>query len=209
MIPAYVSIILACVFLALLLLLHVLKPELDPGWRWISEYEIGRFGWMMRLAFFSWGASVLTLTLGLSPSLELSPGSIARWWLVAIAAALAGAGVFKTNAITDHTPSSENAIHAICGLIVILTFPVAATLVVSSLLRDASWSSSRYVLIAGTALTWVGLAVFLASNVVVSRKVRSAARVSDPEVRVGWQNRLMVVTYIVWIVLVSAVSLHL
>jgi hypothetical protein len=43
----------AALFLVLLAVLHLLKPEYDPSWRMISEYEIGRFGWAMQLAFFS------------------------------------------------------------------------------------------------------------------------------------------------------------
>jgi len=42
----------AALFLVLLAVLHVLKPEYDPSWRMISEYEIDRFGWAMQLAFF-------------------------------------------------------------------------------------------------------------------------------------------------------------
>ena len=55
MTAAYVSIVFGSVFLILVTLLHFLKRELDPSWRMISEYEIGRHGWMMRLAFFCWG----------------------------------------------------------------------------------------------------------------------------------------------------------
>jgi hypothetical protein len=44
---------LAALFLVLLAVLHILKPEYDPSWRMVSEYEIGRFGWAMQLAFFS------------------------------------------------------------------------------------------------------------------------------------------------------------
>ena len=51
MASAYISIVFASVFLTILFILHFLKQELDPGWRMVSEYEIGRFGWMMRLAF--------------------------------------------------------------------------------------------------------------------------------------------------------------
>jgi hypothetical protein len=32
--------------------LHFREPEFGPLWRMISEYEIGRNGWMMGLAFF-------------------------------------------------------------------------------------------------------------------------------------------------------------
>jgi hypothetical protein len=43
----------AALFLGLLAVLHILKPEYDPSWHMISEYEIGRFGWAMQLAFIS------------------------------------------------------------------------------------------------------------------------------------------------------------
>jgi hypothetical protein len=42
MVFEYATIVFAAMFLALLILLHVLKPEFDPTWRMISEYEIGR-----------------------------------------------------------------------------------------------------------------------------------------------------------------------
>ena len=34
----------AATFMVLLTALHFIKPELDPSWRMISEYEIGRHG---------------------------------------------------------------------------------------------------------------------------------------------------------------------
>jgi Protein of unknown function (DUF998) len=205
---AYVSIALACAFLALLLTLHILKPDLDPAWRWISEYEIGRFGWMMRLAFFCWGGSVLSLAVTLWPSLQPALGMLGGWWLIVIAVALFGAGIFKTNAITDRTPSLENTLHTICGVVVILTFPIAATLGAVSLSRDAGWPSGGLLGLA-TAFTWVGLVAFLASSIWAGSKSRSAGRVGNPDVRVGWQNRFMVVAYSVWVVVMSAASLRL
>ncbi len=43
----------AATFVVLLAALHFIKPELDPSWHFISEYAIGRYGWMMVLAFLS------------------------------------------------------------------------------------------------------------------------------------------------------------
>ena len=139
----YAAIIFATVFLIILFLLHFLKRELDPSWRMISEYEIGRFGWMMRLAFFCWGASVLAMLITIWPSLQPISGTISRWWFVLIVIALVGAGIFKTNPITENTPNPVNTIHTICGAIVILTFPIAATLAVGSLLHNPLWSASH------------------------------------------------------------------
>lgn len=205
---AYASLGLACVFLALLFALHVLKPETDPSWRWISEYEIGRFGWMMRLAFLCWGGSVFALALALWPSLQPVAGTLGRWWLIVIAVALCGAGLFKTDPITDRTSSMENRLHAIFGAVVILTFPIAATLVTVGLSRGAAWPASLGLLIPATTLTWLGLVVFLGSNIRAGGQSRSGERIGASDIRVGWQNRFMVVTYALWIVALSIVSLH-
>lgn len=209
MVSAYVSISLASVFLADLLLLHFLKPELDPSWRMISEYEIGRFGWMMRLAFFCWGGSVLALVITVWPSLQLLTGTISRWWFILIAIALFGAGVFKTDPITDLTPGVVNTLHQVSGAIVIFSFPIAATLAISSLLHSPAWSANQCLLIAGAGLTWIGLIAFMASIIVARIKDPSAGEPGGPRVYQGWPNRFTVVTYIIWIILVASTALRL
>ena len=58
---ARLAIVLSSIFLVILFLLHFLEPEFNPLWRMISEYELGSYGWMMSLAFFCWGGSMLAL----------------------------------------------------------------------------------------------------------------------------------------------------
>ncbi len=208
MVLGYLSILFAAVFLVALFLLHLLKRELDPAWRMISEYEIGRFGWMMRLAFFSWGASVLALLITIWPYLLPISGTVSRWWFVLIGIALLGAGIFKTNPITDNTTNWVNTIHALCGTIVILTFPIAATLAVRSLLHNPSWSANQSVLILGTVLIWIGLVAFFAS-IIISRIMDPSAGRVGPHVYLGWPNRFMVVTYIVWVMMIAMIAVQL
>ena len=210
----YVSIIFAAVFLAILFLLHFLKRELDPSWRMISEYEIGRFGWMMRLAFFCWGVSVLAMLITIWPSLQPISGTISRWWFVVIVIALFGAGIFKTNPITENTPSRVNTIHTICGAIVILTFPIAATLAVHSLLHDPLWSASQGQLIFGTVLAWIGMVAYFASIIISgiinpSAIKKPSAGKDGPHVYQGWPNRFMVVTYIIWLIIIAGTALRI
>jgi len=207
MIFGTIAIVFAATFLALLILLHFLKPELDPSWRMISEYEIGRFGWMMRVAFFCWGASVAALLVTIWPSLQSASGTISRWWLIVIAIAQIGAGIYKTNPITDTSPNPANTIHALCGAIVILTFPIVATLTVHSLLLNSGWSAAQSQLIFGVALAWLGVAAFFAS-IIVSRRLDSSAGSVGPKVYLGWPNRFMVVTYALWIIIVAGNALR-
>jgi len=209
MLPAYLSIVFTSVFLAILLLLHILKRELDPAWRMISEYEIGRFGWTMRLAFFCWGASLLTLLITIWPSLQSTSGIISRWWFILIVVALVGAGIFKTDPITHDTNSLVNTIHKICGTIVIFTFPIAATLAITSLLYNSLWSVYRGSLILGTALAWVGMLAYLASIIIARIKDPKAGEAGGPHIYMGWQNRFNVITYIVWIMVVAVTALQL
>jgi hypothetical protein len=206
---AILSIVFAAVFLILLILLHFLKRELDPSWRMISEYEIGRFGWLMRLAFFCWGASVLALLTSIWTSLQFTSGMISRAWFILIVIALVGAGIFKTNPITDRTPSLVNTLHTLCGAIVILTFPIAATLAVRSLLQDPLWSAHQGKLIFGIVLVWIGMVAYFASIVIARIKDPRAGQAGGPHVYQGWPNRIMVLTYILWIVIVASTALRL
>lgn len=207
--PAYAAILFALTFLIILFLLHFLKRELDPSWRMISEYEIGRFGWMMRLAFFAWGASVLALLITIWPFLQPVSGTVSGWWFVVIVLALFGAGIFKTNPITDNTPSLVNTLHTLCGAIVILTFPIAATLAVHSLLRDQLWRASQAQLLFATVLVWIGMVAFFASIIISRIKDPSAGEPGKPPVPMGWPNRFMVVTYIIWIIIMAVAALRL
>jgi hypothetical protein len=214
MVSAYVTIIFAAVFLVILFLLHFLKRELDPSWRMISEYEIGRFGWMMRLAFFSWGVSVLAMLITIWPSLQPVSGTISRWWFVLIGFALFGAGIFKTNPITEHTPNRVNTIHTLCGALVILTFPIAATLAVNSLLRNSLWSASQGLLIFATVLTWIGMVAYFASiiisGIINPATVKNAsAEKFGPHVLQGWPNRFLVVTYMIWLIIIAGIALRI
>jgi hypothetical protein len=209
MISAYASIVFAALFLIILLVLHFLKRELDPSWRMISEYEIGRFGWMMRLAFFCWGASVLALLITIWSYLQPISGTISRWWFVLIVTALFGAGVFKTDPITEDTKNWINIIHKICGTIVILTFPIAATLAVRSLLHNPLWSAYQGSLIFGIVLAWIGVITYFATIIISRTRDPKASEAGHPPIYMGWPNRFNVVTYIVWIIIVAAIALQL
>jgi len=202
MLLAIVSIFFAGLFLVILILLHSLKRELDPAWRMISEYEIGRFGWMMRLAFFCWGASLLTLLVALWPSLGSVSGTLARGWLILIVAALFGAGIFKTDPITEITNSLVNTLHSICGAVVILTFPIAASLCVHSLLQNAAWLPAQAQLIGVTVLVWLGMLAMFAS-IIISRAIDPSAGRAGPKVYQGWPNRFLVVAYTVWLITIA------
>ena len=201
-VAARIAVVFSAAFLALLFSLHFLEPEFDPSWRMISEYAIGRYGWVMTLAFFCWGTSVLALQVALWPSLRTTSGKIGRWWFALIGLALFGAAIFKTNAIINPTPSTVNDLHRLCGTIVIMTFPIAASLVTGSLVKNQEWTTARHQLRWGRLLVWLGLLAFLGS-IIISHAIHPSAGRVGPEVLMGWPNRFMVLVYHLWLIVIA------
>ncbi len=197
-VAARITVGLSAAFLVILVLLHFLEPEFDPSRQLISEYETGSFGWMMRLAFFCWGGSILALFVALWPSLRTIGGIIGRVGMVLIAVALFGAGIFVTNAITDTTPSTRNTLHGLSGAIVIFLFPIVASLIAGSLARNPDWVAARRRLLWGTILVWLGFLAFMGPNF-----ISYGANPFGPGLALGWPNRFMVVAYNLWLIIVA------
>ena len=42
--PARWTFMSAALFIFFLVMLHFIKPQVDPSWNFISEYEVGQFG---------------------------------------------------------------------------------------------------------------------------------------------------------------------
>ena len=66
-IAAVTALVAGGITVGLIVILHVLKPEYDPSWRMISEYSLGRHGWVMRLAFLTMAVALGATCLALWP----------------------------------------------------------------------------------------------------------------------------------------------
>ncbi len=85
---ARLSLAAAAAFVVLLAALHVIKPELDPSWRFISEYEIGDRGWIMALAFLSLALSCVALFIAIRSQMRTIVGRIGLALLLLSAAGM-------------------------------------------------------------------------------------------------------------------------
>lgn len=192
---------LGITFLFLLTILHLLEPEFDPTWRVISEYEIGKFGWLMRLAFFCWGGGFLLLTISLWNTLETLGGKIGKWWLLIISIALFGAGIFVPQPITDIVRGTTDKLHGLCGALMIFTLPIASTIIAFNLSKQQTNRKSRKQLFWITLLVWVGIITFFYSMIFYLKQAKT--RAYGPDVLIGLPNRFMVVTYTIWLIVVA------
>ena len=56
-VAAVTALVAGGIMVALIMILHFVEPEYDPSWRMISEYSLGRHGWLMRIAFIAMAIS--------------------------------------------------------------------------------------------------------------------------------------------------------
>src|SRR6185436_17673348 len=73
---ARLSFAAAVLFVVLLVALHFIEPEFNPSWRFISEYELGRYGWIMVLAFLSLAVSYVALFMAIQSQLRTLVGRL-------------------------------------------------------------------------------------------------------------------------------------
>ncbi len=198
---ARLSLATAAIFVVLLVVLHVLKPELDPSWRFVSEYAIGVHGWLMVLAFLSLAVGYLALFVAIRSQARTIAGRIGLGLLLVSAAGLAVAGVFVTDPITtaagDLTTNGQ--LHNLGGTLG-LGMPLAAVFVTWTLVRNPAWRSAR------RSLT-VAAAIAVASSIVsagaIGVMVSANGGTFGPSVLVGWPNRIEVVAHTVWVMVVA------
>jgi Protein of unknown function (DUF998) len=191
----------AATFAILLAALHFIKPELDPSWHFISEYAIGDYGWIMVLAFLSLAFSYVSLFSALRSQLQTIAGRIGLALLLVSALGLTIAAIFTTDPITvsENAVTTEGTLHNFGGTLGI-AMPFAAVLVGWKLARDPAWSSARRPLLWATGLA---LVAFLASFVSLGVMVSQSGGEFGPDVLVGWPNRIEIIAYSVWLMVVA------
>jgi len=204
---ARLSFIGSAAFVVLLASLHVLKPELDPSWRFISEYAIGEYGWIMVLAFFSLALSYVMLFVTLRSQIRSVVGKIGLGLLLVSAAGLAIAGIFTTDPITtsQEAMTTEGNLHSLGGTLG-FAMPFAALFVTWSLRRLPEWTVARRWLFWSTGLALIG---FLVSFLSLGAMLSQSGGQFGPDVPVGWPTRFEILVYCVWLMVVAGEAIRL
>ena len=199
---ARLSFAASLIFLVLLAALHFIKPELDPSWRMVSEYEIGDYGWIMVLAFLSLAFSCATLFVAIRSQTRTTGGKIGLALLMVSGLGITIAAIFTADPITASNDelTTHGTLHGVGALLGIPTFPVAATLISLSLVRNRGWSPARRSLLWTAALIWISLLVFVVHMVVM---LPQSGGEFGPDVPIGWPNRLFVAAMSAWLMVVA------
>jgi hypothetical protein len=185
-------------FIIILAMLHVIKPNIEPSWNFISEYQVGQFGWLMSLAFISLGSSCVFLSIALWKKVNLV-GKIGIVMLLLSAAGMFIAAIFKTDPLntSPELVTRSGMLHQMGAMLD--QIPFAALLITIALFRKKEWQVKRWVLIVSLIFVWFGMIYFIASI----RANFPADGKFGPHVLVGWQNRIMIVTQALWLVVMA------
>jgi hypothetical membrane protein len=171
-------IVLVCVayYVIVGVALHLLEPEYDPRFRFMSEYVWGAYGWLMTTTFFVLGLAAFTVAAGLREVHDASPSARIGFGLLVVGALFVClAGVFK-----------EFRLHLVAGAVAIPSVTMAALLLSWSFRHAAGWRT----IYPATLLMALGmLAAFLSI----------LARIGMP----GLQQRVFLFLFLLWLSVVA------
>jgi hypothetical protein len=133
----------AGIFAVSVVVLHFVEKEFEPSSRFISEYVLGDWGWLMNLAFFALGGAIVAVAHGLRRG--LSPGrrvtaSVRLLYVGGITTVLTA--FLNTDALADTDAgrtSWHGTAHQLLGFIGIACLTVATFFLRGVFARDAQW----------------------------------------------------------------------
>jgi Protein of unknown function (DUF998) len=194
------AIVFSGAFITCLGALHLLKADVDPSWHFISEYELGAYGWLMQLAFALLAASCVAFAAALASQVRTLFGWIGIASLILSAIGMLMAAVFVTepsNAMRIAT-TQHGRLHELGASLD--GVPFAALLINWSLARNRGWEPSRRTLFWTAPLPLLGLLIFFGS---LSRQLPPVGTLIGPGNLVGWPNRVLILAHCAWIIPVA------
>ena len=188
-IAAVTALVAGGITVGLIAILHVLEKEYDPSWRMISEYSLGRYGWVMRLAFVTMALSLAATCVALWPF-----GGAGTIGLAAVALGAFGAAFIDADPImTPRTQATRvGRAHTVLGGVMLAGFPPAAVLAGVGVAPALGWT-----LAIASAVPLTGLVWFL----IAAAPARGQG--GSPEIRIGWPDRFCLLAYLAWVVLAA------
>jgi Protein of unknown function (DUF998) len=189
-----------CLFAVLLVGLHMVEPEFDPTWRFVSEYALGGAGWMMTVAFLCLAISLLTGAVSVVRHIHTILGYLGLVILAVAALGFLLAAAFQTDPITTATDGSTFAgrMHVLGASLDYS--PVGMLLTGWALSRTVGWRSLRRPLMIAASVAFLLMIGFTAT---LPRDGHFG-----PGVYTGLIGRLLLLSYLGWTTILSLAVLR-
>lgn len=192
---ALISVLAGTLFILTLSSLHILEPEFDPTWRFISEYALGTSGWMMQLSFGMLAVAQISVMVTIFPQIRTITGYIGLVILGISAIGVIIAGIFVTDpiSISPEDATFNGRMHSI-GAMLDYT-PLASVLISFSLTRVDTWRPIRSLLILSSVIAIVAMLLFVL-------QIPQDGQFG-PDVLAGLFGRFLIAAEIAWLLIVG------
>lgn len=194
---ARISIGAAALAIVALAALHVLTPDIDPRRTMISQYALGRHGWLMAVCFAAFAAASASLFAALFGRVPSALGVVGLVFLFAAALGLAMAAMFPMDPVS--TPPAQMSftgrMHGVAFLVGVPAQVLSVLLLSLALGQQGSHSSTP--LLALTAVIWLCLVMMIVIMAIVGPG--KPPNPNGPERFLGFPNRLFMIAYGVWL----------
>jgi hypothetical protein len=192
-------------YLAILVLLHIIKPEVTPSWQTLSIYSRGDWGWLGQIAYCLLGVTHLVIFAALKGHVKSTYGKVglALLLIAGIGGIMGGLGVSDPLNTPQADMTSSGQLHAIGAGLEIWGAPFAMLLISLNLLRkNAAWKPERKAILGVIALPLVGWALFMGSGA-------SAGGNVGPGDIIGTMNRVAILAYMIWQIVIARAVLRI
>jgi hypothetical protein len=186
---AVIAMLLVSCFAIAVIGLHFLRPDYNPLQRFISEYAVGSYGIVMRLAFFCLSAGSLALAISLYRSISGSARSYtALILLLGWSICVFIAGIFPTD-LAGSAETSSGSIHDKASLIGFVSI-VLASFFLLRFRRDEKWKKHYRSSLLLSLIMMITFLTFMASIIMEFRFI-------------GLIQRLFIMAVLLWLVITA------
>lgn len=190
-------------FLVLQASLILLRPDLPASLHMISEYGVGPHAWFGSLSFLALALSYFAIAAALRNQTVTLAGRLARIVLCLAGLGAAMGGIFAMDALQSPQPpqSFSSQMHGVGFMIGTPVAMLGISLTTFVLIRQENSASVRVSLIFAALHSWAALVAFA---VAMAGMLRAGA---TPPYPIGIQNRLLVVSWVIWLAVVAVQTL--
>jgi len=189
-------------FILILIVLHILNTEIDPTWQPISEYALGKIGWLMNIAFMLLGLSFFLMGIYLFKNIKSLGAKIGGILLMLSAIGNFLAGIFNTdpvNTLPAQMTTSGNIHVAGAGL---LGFMILATLFITyQFYKQEQLRPYRVQVLMATILVWILEIVMISAMAVYLSDTNGML---TPETPIGGIGRLVILACSIWVIIITS-----
>ncbi len=198
-----IAIISSIVSLLSIFILHLLSSDIDPTWHMVSEYAYGQYEWVLTIFFFSWAISYWFTSFALF--------SLSNKWIYKLGVLLIF--ISGIGALMGGLFDVRHSLHGLAFAIGIPFIPVVAPFITRYLQKKLKLEDgySTYL----SHATWISFILMAIAMISFISQMQSvgALNMETPQYLdslpegvnsvIGIPNRLLVFTYIGWLIAIN------